>query len=154
MLSPRRGQGWCSRLEGSATLPRTSFAGRRWSFGWSFDNFAEREWSWRRRRGSTSHRRKLGGEVHREWGPRPLQPRRPKMFENLTPKYIRQSRRSDGPFRWHGSDKPCSIWKEKYNKDLVKDVAKISTNKLSTLVFDFTFISLHVSTLRQGPLRI
>ena len=37
---------------------------------------------------------------------------------------------------------------------LVKDVAKISTNKLSTLVFDFTFISLHVSTLRQGPLQV
>ncbi len=37
---------------------------------------------------------------------------------------------------------------------LGKDVAKISTNKLSTLVFDFTFISLHVSTLRQGPLQV
>ncbi len=31
-----------------------------------------------------------------------------------------------------------------------KDVAKISTNKLSTLVFDFTFISLHVSGARQN----
>jgi hypothetical protein len=35
-----------------------------------------------------------------------------------------------------------------------KDVAKISTNKLSTLVFDFTFISLYVSPLRQGPLQV
>ncbi len=36
----------------------------------------------------------------------------------------------------------------------VKDVAKISTIKLSTFGFDFTFISLHVSTLRQGPLQV
>ncbi len=39
-------------------------------------------------------------------------------------------------------------------KFVVKDVAKISTNKLSTFGFDFTFISLHVSTLRQGPLQV
>ncbi len=40
------------------------------------------------------------------------------------------------------------------NNLIVKDVAKISNNKLITLVFDFTFISQHVSTLRQGPLRV
>ncbi len=35
-----------------------------------------------------------------------------------------------------------------------KDVAKILPNKLSTLVFDSTFISLHVSNLRQSPLQV
>ncbi len=43
---------------------------------------------------------------------------------------------------------------KKFDNNLDNDVAKISTNKLSTLVFDFTFISLHLSTLRQGPLQV
>jgi hypothetical protein len=33
-----------------------------------------------------------------------------------------------------------------------KDVAKISTNKLNALIFDFTFISLHVLTFAKGSL--
>jgi hypothetical protein len=32
------------------------------------------------------------------------------------------------------------------------DVEKIFTNKLSTLIFNFIFLSQHVSILRQGPL--
>jgi hypothetical protein len=38
---------------------------------------------------------------------------------------------------------------QNYVTKIGKDVAKISNNKLSTLIFDFTFISLHVSTLQD-----
>ncbi len=46
----------------------------------------------------------------------------------------------------------CLLWKMITIRG--KDIAKISTNKLCTLVFDFTSISLHVSTLRQGSLQV